>query len=520
MKSKFRYIFLVALLSMVAACSEDIMDLKDPNNFSLDTYYKSPAEIVMGANAVYASFYFNRMMGYQWPEIWDVLGNESFATSGALGSGDEVPVIAIMLYQHNNANQSIAGMWRMFYKMILRANLVIDKGKLYVAEKGENALVSRSIGEAYFLRGWAYSELAFYYGRVPIRTEFDQAGKEDAPRAETVDAVWAIAESDFKQAQLLLPEASSYSATDKGRASKGSATGFLGKLYLYTKKYDLAEIEFVKMTTQYSLLPLGQYMDNFGETNENNIESVFEVQFAAFTGQKFDALFGGMEANARLAMNTMSPQLYSWVDWPNWKFQPMRENDFVYNNESNIQTIDPRAKFTFYGGLGDMTWCDECATGIKTYDFAKLGYFYKKKINREKRPNENSAFSGNNLRLMRYADVLLMRAECKLETDDTQGCISFINLIRARVGAFQYYGTYSKIQAFELLKRERLIEFMGEGSRYNDLKRWRILKETLNPEFQLIYGKTPVQDIHYMFPIPQLELDTNLKFGTVDNNWN
>jgi hypothetical protein len=95
-----------------------------------------------------------------------------------------------------------------------------------------------------------------------------------------------------------------------------------------------------------------------------------------------------------------------------------------------------------------------------------------------------------------------------------------INQVRERIGAFKYLGSYSKAQAFELLKRERQIEFMGEQVRFNDLKRWGILEETMNPELQAMFGIQPVTAKHYLWPIPQIEIDSNPGLGLVEDNWN
>src|SRR5690606_12978700 len=97
------------------SCNEDILDLKNPEQFTLDTYFKTPAEIVQSANASYIAFFQYGMGSYQWPEIWDVLGNESDATAGALGSGDEIPIIQMMKYQHNETNLTVEFLWRMLY---------------------------------------------------------------------------------------------------------------------------------------------------------------------------------------------------------------------------------------------------------------------------------------------------------------------------------------------------------------------------------------------------------------------
>ena len=140
--------------------------------------------------------------------------------------------------------------------MILRSNLGSLQGSDSILTKnGADPIVSRSLGDAHFLRGWAYSQLAFHWGSVPLRTSYVVEGNGDAPRAP-VEEVWAQAEADFKQAQTLLPE--TWDAAFLGRATKGAATGFLGKLYLYNEKYAEADAEFAKMDGKYSLLPGSQ----------------------------------------------------------------------------------------------------------------------------------------------------------------------------------------------------------------------------------------------------------------------
>ena len=224
---------------------------------------------------------------------------------------------------------------------------------------------------------------------------------------------------------------------------------------------------------------------------------------------------------ATLEGKTAHAQLYSWTDWANWAFQPRRVPDFQYNNEAGVPYVDPRAPLTFYGGtIGDQEYCDNCPGGPKPFDFATLGYWYRKVTNKENKPNEDNIQTGNNIRLMRYADVLLMRAESLILQGQVSEGIDFINQVRTRIGAFPYNDAYTQEQAFELLKRERQLELMGEMHRYNDIKRWGILKETMNIELQAMFGTPNVQDKHYLFPIPQKELDTNKEFGTVEDSWN
>jgi hypothetical protein len=265
-------------------------------------------------------------------------------------------------------------------------------------------------------------------------------------------------------------------------------------------------------------------MENFDEINENNEECLFEIQFDYFSGGEAFAMFGDPEWGGVRATNTAHVVLYTWRavgGWEDCRFQPMRVKDFQYKDEANNDYVDPRAPLTFYGGIGDNTMLDNSAGGPIPYTYANTDpqiYYYKKYTQMEY--ERATIQSGINTNLMRYADVILMRAECKLESGDIPGCISLINQVRERIGAFRYTGSYSKAQAFELLKRERQIEFMGEQVRFNDLKRWGILEQTMNPELQVMFGIQPVTAKHYLWPIPQIEIDSNPGLGLVEDNWN
>lgn len=503
------------MLLIIMACDSSIMDYADPNSKNSETYFNTPDEIEQGAIAIYSSFFHNSAFTWQLPEVFDGLANEFEARPSSTGETD---IQAILRYQHTNTTAPIRSYWRLLYRMILRSNLVLYKGGLYTETNGEDPVVLRSMGDAYFLRGWAYTQLAFYWGSVPIRTTYSYEGNGDAPR-QPVETVWQQAESDFKAAQQLLPDV--WEPQFLGRATNGSATGFLGKLLLYNERYAEAEVEFAKLDGKYSLLPVGEWDDNFGETNENNSESVFEIQCSNIPGtNQYSSMFGDPEENGNPGRQNGHAQLYSWIDWANWAFQPRRVADFRYKNESGVDYIDPRAPLTFYGGIGDQTWCDNCPEGVKAFDFATLGYWYRKHTNKENKPTENGVMTGNNIRLLRYADILLMRAECQIKQGNPDAGIDFINQVRSRIGAFTYQDAYSQSEAFELLKRERQIEFMGEQSRFNDLKRWGILKEVMNVEMVAMFGTPNVLDKHYLFPIPQLEIDTNKGLGEVSNSWN
>jgi len=516
-----QYLIVFALLCV--SCNSAILDYNDPNNYDTESYFTKPEQIEMAANAVYSGIYGHRMFGWYWSEIFDVLANEANPQTAA-----EAGIIPYWKYQFDANSNEILYYWRVLYRVILRANLTIYEAEKYVennpADK-DNVIVSQAMGQAYFLRGWSYFQLAFLWGRVPLRVTYDQTGNEDAPRANTVDEVWSVAESDFKIAKELLPI--SWDDANRGRATSGSATGYLGKLYLYNERYEEAEAEFAQMT-QYTLVQgASEWSDMFSEVaaKKNGPESVFEIQFQYIPGVQGGASISQEpEGEGTKDRSTRAPMLYGWNDWNNWNFPTVRKADFVYPDEEGNPYVDPRARLTFYekaGGIGAATWCTHCAEGPRAFDPGSEYSYYKKNLNKEYKVTEDNQKSSNNIVQMRYADIVLMRAECAIKgaNPDVTKAIGFINQVRSRIGAFAYQNSYSPDEAFELLKRERQLELMGEQHRFNDLKRWGILKETLDVELT-DRGDSPIDPKYYLFPIPQMELDNNTGFGEVSYNWN
>ena len=139
----------------------------------------------------------------------------------------------------------------------------------------------------------------------------------------------------------------------------------------------------------------------------------------------------------------------------------------------------------------------------------------------EVRQSSGNPDSPINTQLIRYADVLLMLAECYIENNQVNSALPLINQVRARSHAFQYSTLGDQSNARTILRHERQIELAGEQLRFFDLVRWGTLKQTINAEKQAAYGTQPVQDKHVLLPIPQIERDANPVLDKqVKDNWN
>jgi hypothetical protein len=326
---------------------------------------------------------------------------------------------------------------------------------------------------------------------------------------------WAQVIADFKTAADLLP--TTYSEPDnKGRATKGAALGYLGKAYLFNKDFTNAKTTFKQVIDLgvYSLV--SNYRDNFTDSNENNSESLFEVQFSRTAGG-VDLGWGGAPAtgwgktSARAI--TYAPRAFGWTD-----VQPTRTlfNEFQ-EEKTTSNTIDPRLEATiFYNKPGGMKLYGQDFATFYAANAGDLNDIFCRKYQNSDGAyaNEYDWRSGINERLLRYADILLMYAECLNETGDTAGAYTYIQMVRNRVGLPNLATAKPNMtQALmrEQIGHERFLEFPLEGHRFDDIRRWGWLKDPV----KLAWLKS--RDTEFstytagreFFPIPQLEMDNN-----------
>lgn len=500
------------MILVLAACSENILNLENPNQYSAETYFKNLSECERGVNAIYGGLYHDGLFAREYYFIFDCLANEAEQNSPM-----EAPTTDWPNYTHNPGNAELQGLWRSLYRIIFRADVALENiGKWEAVTENEVARKESLLGEAYFLRAWAYFELVNIWGRVPIRT-FENSTEAQVPRSNTAD-IWSIVENNLDEAINRLPV--SWDDANTGRATKGAAIALLGKAYLYEKKYGEAGIEFAKLAQapfSYQLHP--SYSEDFLEAGDNNEESVFEVQFVGgATGDAVWYMFGGQEDWGLGGLHTGRATEYGFNDWENVHVSNAAVAAFTYFDESNNKYIDPRASMVFYG--------DPAAGGDSDYaggpfPYADKGFMYKKYQTYETNVYEGDPNSGINAKVIRYADVLLMRAEALIMDNKTGEALPLINMVRERAGAFQYTTLGNQQEAMEKLKLERRLELCGEQVRWFDLIRWGEAMTVINEEKFAAKGVRPFQEKHVLFPIPQEEKDANqLVANDVQNDWN
>ncbi|BAV06029.1 Starch-binding associating with outer membrane [Filimonas lacunae] len=505
-----RYILksLAASCLLVSACSKNL-DKSDPNTVPVNQYYKTAAELQSGTNAIYAAMHGNSLVAREWFFVHDLRSDDVATGGGQL----EAPRGQILTGATDPTNSVMNAVWNGAYTMIHRANAVIENSPKVT---DNTTLRDRCVGEAKFLRAWAYNELVTMWGPVPIYTNTVANSNGYKPRSSE-DDVYALIIKDLQDAATVLPTKTN---TDKGRATNAAANFLLGRVLMQRGDYTGARTALLKIPTSgadgYSLT--NRYLDNFEEETEYNSESVFETSFADKGNNDFN--WGNPVGDGPSApQTTIRNQEYNPVAWRNL----IPSNKLLAEYESTVNgsaKTDPRFKYSIYQS-GDainnntQTLTDAMQNGsssvlngaTKKISWRKYTLLYKENVSYHP--------GGDNQRIFRYAEVLLMLAECENELNNIPGAVGYLNQIRNRADVtMPIYPTAqfpvgTKEQVTKALMHEKTVEMACEEVRNIDIIRWR-KKGYFTGGDPLSYFQVNRDEL---LPIPQAEIDNNPQLG-------
>lgn len=477
---------------IIHSCSDKNLELSNPNQLSPESFFSTEAQVQSAVNAAYANL---QTVGLYGRLYWYMMDNMSHEQSG--NGQQEADKVTFADFSFDSSNGQIAEYWDTCYRGINKANFVIGNEAIINAiPENKLSLINRAkfLAEAKFLRAQYYWLLVNRFGNIPLRNgDFTQPeGKPVSPKADIINLI--IEDLKFASSNLL-----SKNQEEQGRANKGAAQAFLGKVLLYQEQYGPALDEFKKMTG-YDLE--NDYFDNFKEETEHGIESVWEIQYdlSLGTGDKWGGPVVGQGKNHA----TFRGQDYGVLDW----FNVYPSDDLV----SSFESGDKRLNGSFYFS-GD-TYNNDANTFVDG-DFAENGgnvrpAAWKKYQNYYKQTSEVQE-SGINAKVIRYADVLLMMAECENEVGTQAAAVGLINRVRGRAELGNLSTSLSKSAVFDAIVQERKVELNGEQVRFDDMIRWGIVSSELaGTNFQS--GK------HELWPIPDREIATNPNVTAEDQN--
>lgn len=393
--------------------------------------------------------------------------------------------------------------WREWYYTINVCNMITS----YIESDYENPseTVLRIKGQALFLRGLSYYNLATYYQNPSLVTNYSQYGSLDDLYWENsdYDTVLDQCEADFSEAMSLLPSRDEGGEWSKGRATSGSAAGYYARVLMQRHKYSeaLTVLKAIINGTYGTYKLMANYGDNFreGSEYENNDESLYEVQFLDYGSQGTDDEWTPVNVSSNASQGHAVESNYcpgTYGGWADLSASPWLYNLFKAERTTS-GSLDPRLYWTIgtnepewedfeYGNVGytqeipaDVT-NDEGRVTIGVMTNTTNGGLPIAKWTNMRTGLYNSVTTGLkcgiNLRLMRYSDVLLRAAECENEINGpTQQAIDWINQVRRRANladlSLSDFNTADKL--FEQIANvERPKEFGCEYGRGLDLLRW------------------------------------------------
>jgi starch-binding outer membrane protein, SusD/RagB family len=337
----------------------------------------------------------------------------------------------------------------------------------------------RYIGEAKMLRAYFYFNLVRTFGGVPKIDKVleSQLEIENASVKKTAGEIYAFIEEDLNDAVMKLPV--SIPAAEKGRVTKGAAQGLLSKVYLYQKKWGQAKgmADAVIASNQYSLHPNFEMI--WREAGEFSVESIWEVNAIGTTPNK------GIEGY----FVVQAPRGGGGLGWGFNTPTTDLANAFEPNDKRKAATI------IF---AGQTLW-----DGFQVNPAAPNPmYNYKSYVSKTQESFNGDDWNSNkNLRILRYGEILLIKAEAENELNNLSAAQDALNLVRNRAGLPNTTAATKDALRTSIWK-ERRVELAFEHDRMFDLRRTGMAASVLQA-----HGKPYVSPKHDLFPIPQRQID-------------
>ncbi len=551
------------LVTISIACKDNFLEVKPTGAIAveqLSTKKGLEGALIAAYSMISGS---GTRMVHPWNWVWgSIRGGD--ANKGT-DPGDFSDINPIQRFENQSTQGVIHDNYRGLYEIIARSNNVLRLIKTATADVTE-ADKARISAEAKFLRAHAYFSLKRNFNNTPYVDETLDYGT-GIEKVKNDQDLWPKIEADMKTAYDVLPGTQSAA----GRSNKWAAAAYLAKIYLYQKKYAeakaLFDVVIASGTTtngkKYALV--ANYADLFKASNDNNSESVFAVQAAAGTGSVNNANGDG-DLNYPYNTGPNGPGNCCGFFQPSFELVNSFRTDAnglplldgSYNTGTNqVKTdmgvlskdaftpdagsLDPRLDHSVgRRGLPFLDWQDHPgADWIRNqanggpYSPKKYTYYKSDKGSYQDNSSWTPGYTALNYTVIRFADVLLMAAECEVAVGTLAKAQEYVNMVRRRAAnpagmvmrgaapAAKYvineYKTpwTDKAAAQTAVMFERKLELSGEGHRFYDLVRWGVAESAVNAylayESKFLNGTlggskfTPNK--HEVLPIPQAQID-------------
>ncbi|MGI4021079.1 MAG: RagB/SusD family nutrient uptake outer membrane protein [Janthinobacterium lividum] len=486
MKNKILYAALL-IGALQAGCKKQL-DQQPISQVSTTTFFTNTTDFTQAVNGIYSDLrtYPDRQLN-----LSETRSDNLYAVSDG-GVRDWDPVNDFAKTLSNNPYVSEA--WNTDFNGIYRANIVLEQLSTNGTVITDATIRARFQAEARYLRALYYFDLVRYFGKLPLVDHAVTAAEAlTIPRSSVAD-VYKLIIADLQYAGDNLP--TTYAATDKGRATKYAAKSLLALVYM-TRSGPTYSIEGpglgldewslalpllneVINSGLYSFLP--SYSNIFSYTNENNAEVIFDVEYVS-------------------GLTPVVGATFPWLLVPDAYFNSLGKTNqgglFIRPVSNNL--------LTSYGTT-DTRKNTSVRTGYTYIGTSETRSFFTKYLDITKVPTNRLDWPINFI-VMRYTDVMLLKAECILHgATGTQANVdAIVNQVRGRAGL----PALSNVTLAQLME-ERRKEFAAEGSRWHDLVRSGLVT-TVMPAWiaadDMLKQIQPFQANYVIYPIPQSEID-------------
>lgn len=482
---KYKITILVLFQILFFSSCEEFLDLAPISEETSGNAYETTSQIEAALVGAYESFQSSEYY------VWDNILFQDVRADNNYAGGDNPEIFQIDLLDISPTHSRLFTHWSNIYNAISKANLVIERVDVITDDTLTDERRNQIKGEALFLRAYHYFTLVKLWGGVPLITNtIVSVNAEDVNilRA-TTDEVYNQIIEDLELAASLLPETYGNDASvNKARATFGAANALAAKAEMQRATTDYTKVlDYINSVEQsqanYTLIDYNQLFDG---NNYNNAESIIEIQY-----------LGGNEGN--FGPQLLLPPSISGDAWRKF-VTPSVDIVNAFDNEGDV--IRKNASILFES----VNWVDEYWGNISG---TSIPFSYKWK-------NANGFASADRQYLLRFGDIVLLKAEALNESNQLNLAVIEVNKIRNRVSLPNL--TQEQQASKEILRntilKERRLELFLEGQRWDDLVRNNQLISIMNNlvEIDLRTGNAvnyPITEAKKLLPIPQQELDRN-----------
>lgn len=500
-------LLIVGLIFVSQSCNTEDLNTSNPNITQTSNFYSDAEQLETSISGIFAAIQGSNLIGREYWFLHDLRSDDNQAGGGQL----EAPRNQLLIGTNGPSNSVADQNWEGWYTTIHRANATISFGQDADIPASDK---NRLLAEAYFARGWAFFELASLWGGVPMPLEPALTLEDNLPRSSQQE-VLAQSLKDLQFAIQNLPLAS---AAEAGKPTKGAAQAMAGRVYMWNGDYENAKEMFEAIVDSNEYALVDEYDHNFQEETEYNTESLLEIGYADIGSFNWNSDSNGKNEQS------VRTQEYSAIGWRNLIPSLSLLNEFERANKGDAKD-DPRFAKSFYS-IGDtfnngQDTLEADAVQGNTVNFEgeeqKISW---RKYSLMYKLNPGGFFMGGiNMRIIRYAEVLLNLAECEYEVGTNEKAIEYLNQVRTRasVAMPEYptanYPVDSDAEVLRAIIHEKRVELSSEQIRNRDILRWRREgKLTDEPIAHFTPNKFE------LLPIPQEEIDNNGALTTADQN--